>query len=918
MKFLGFVLLWIGLATPLLGQSISYSASEKPLTEILEDISDNYAVFFSYSVTELPTEPISIEVDNTSLPVFLVQILSPYGLSFEVVEGNFIAIKPAEEIGALLSFHVIDSDTGDPIELVLARQLNSYKGTYSDLDGYIELYINKPSEYEVELSHLGYEAQVFQALELYTSSGNTIALDPKNSELGSITVTEYLNTGIIVNEDASTVTIRPQNMNVLPGLSEPDALYSLHALPGINAQDESASGLNIRGGSNDQVSMYWDDIPLYHTGHYFGLVSALIPSSINSVNVYRSAIPTQFGGATSGLLEMRGPSFLPRKASGDITSNLTHANGSISIPLKKHGFLFSGRRSFTDVYQSVTFDAFQDKLFNASEFSRDGEPVAIGGEEGDEVEKQELIFWDFNGKWIWQPNYKNQLSLSAFTNGNKLDYRTINEEEATADFQSHEVNTTGINLTWDRFWSNRFETKISASISSYDLEYDFLFQREIDPAEFETDEQMLKLDDHDEEEEEDEEGEEEEDEDEDPFDGGFASGVDSLSDRALRTNNILNTELRVINTLLLGSSQLKFGGQLNILDVDYTLSQVRTYEDDFFDRTKNSGIGYSLFGNYIFGAEWPFRIDAGVRASRFEFVDIYTIDPQLNLSYSPTNWLQLKASTGRYHQYIRTLKNFDNSISSRTEEIWYMSDKEDFPVLRSEQISGGFVVQKSGWLLDVEAYSRRLNGLISLNYNFGGLETDESSGEDIVHGLDVLFRKRINNYRAWISYSLVDAESFFPDFEDERFPSFLDQKHQLQVVQSLEIGNFEFSTGWTFKTGAPYTEPKSEEVIEVVEIDEGETETETFFVIEWGETNSKRLPNYHRLDFSVWYRVPRTVSRSFKAEVGLSFLNLYNRTNILNRYYYPDEIDSDEEIEIVEEERYLLGFTPNLNIKISF
>lgn len=914
MKLLGFILLWIGLATPLFGQSITYSANEKPLTEILQDISDEYSVFFSYSVTEIPTDPISVQADRTPLSNFLVEILSPYGLSFEMVEGNFIAIKPAEEIGALLAFNVIDSDTGDPVELVLARQLNSYKGTYSDLDGYIELYINKPSQYEVELSHLGYESQTFQALELYTSSSNTIELTPKSSELGSITVTEYLNTGIIVKEDASTVTIRPQNMNVLPGLSEPDALYSLHALPGINSQDESASGINVRGGSNDQVSMYWDNIPMYHTGHYFGLVSALIPSSINSVNVYRSSIPTQFGGATSGLLEMRGPSFLPRKPSGDITSNLTHASGSVAAPFKKHGFIFSGRRSFTDLYQSRTFDAFQDKLFNASEFSRDGEPIVAEEGEGEEVEKQELVFWDINGKWIWQPNYRNQLSISAFSNGNKLDYRTTNEGEESARFQLHEVETTGVNFAWDRFWSDRFESKLSASISSYDLEYDFLLQREVDPAEFEeANEKTLKLDDHDEDEEEDEE-----DEEEDPFNGGFASGVDSLSDRTIRTNSIFNTEIRTINTLSLGNSQLKFGGQINILDVDFSLSQVSTYEDDYSDKTNNSGIGYSVFGNYIFGVSESFRVDAGVRASRFGFVDIYTIDPQLNISYAPTNWLQLKASTGRYHQYIRTLKNFDNSISSRTEEIWYMSDKDDFPILRSEQVSGGFVVQKSGWLLDVEAYSRKLSGLISLNYNFGGLENEESGGEDIVHGLDVLLRKRINNYRAWVSYSLVDAQSFFPDFEDERFPSFLDQKHQLQVVQSLEFGNFEFSTGWTFKTGAPYTEPQNEEVIEVVEVDEGETETETFFVIDWGETNSKRLPNYHRLDISAWYHVPRSVSRSTNIEIGLSILNLYGRTNILNRYYYPDEIDSDEEIEIVEEERYLLGFTPNLNIRVSF
>lgn len=911
MKFLAIITLLCAVQPALHAQSISYAAQDKLVKDVLDDITSEYSIFFSYSTASIPDTRVSIDVQNIPISEFLEKLLRPLSLGFQLVEDGFIVIKPANEIGVLLSLYVVDIKTLEPIEFALIRQLNSYRGTNTDLNGRFSFFSKTPSQSNLEISHLGYLPKTFSSLELYSSGRDSIFLEPNTTELEGIVVTEYLNTGIAIKEDGSTLSLRPQSIDALPGLSEPDALYSLQVLPGVSSFDESASGLSIRGGSNDQVSMYWDDIPMYHSGHYFGLISALIPSSINNVNVYRGSAPTQFSGTASGLLEMKGPAFLPSETSFEISNNLTHSSATAFIPIKKHSLLLSGRRSFNDFVQTTTYDSFRQKLFESSEISREGEFL----DDEESINSQDLVFWDLNGKWIWQPTYKSHISVSAYSNKNKLDFRTVNQETSSADFQFHEVQSTGINANWENFWSSNFETKLSISHSYYDLEFKFLNQREILGINTNPEKLFFKMEDEDEDEE-DEEDEEEEDED-DPFDGGFDSAEDSLSDRGTWTNQIKNTEIRLVNTYSTGPNRFIYGGQLNFLNVRYALKEDNLFEDDFREESSSSGMGYSAFGNYIYGYSQPFTLNSGLRFNYFNFVDVATIDPQLTVTYRPTYWLQLKASAGRSHQHIRTLKDFNSSISSRTEEIWFMADKEEFPLLRNDQVSAGFVIQKNDWLLDVEAYSKKLTGLISVNYNFGG-RNDESQGEDTIKGLDVLLRKRVNNFRSWVSYSYIEAESYFPELDDPRYPSFRDQPHKIQLVNTLSIGAFDLSLGWTFKSGAPYSEPASEQLTLVVEQDDDEIETDEHYEIDWGETNSLRLPNYHRMDASIWYQVPRTTNRKFTAKLGLSILNIYGRENILNRLFYPDDINSDEEIEIVEEEKFLLGFTPNLSIKLLF
>jgi hypothetical protein len=82
----------------------------------------------------------------------------------------------------------------------------------------------------------------------------------------------YLTPGLQKYIDGSTVLNK--KFGILPGLVDPD-VQSIQALPGVESTNESIN-INVRGGTNDQNLMLWDNIKMYHSGHFFGLISLII------------------------------------------------------------------------------------------------------------------------------------------------------------------------------------------------------------------------------------------------------------------------------------------------------------------------------------------------------------------------------------------------------------------------------------------------------------------------------------------------------------------------------------------------------------------------------------------------------------------------------------------------------------------
>ena len=165
---------------------------------------------------------------------------------------------------------------------------------------------------------------------------------------------------------------------------------------------------------------------------------------------------------------------------------------------------------------------------------------------------------------------------------------------------------------------------------------------------------------------------------------------------------------------------------------------------------------------------------------------------------------------------------------------------------------------------------KKTKGLTSLASGFENANTNFSKGESKTIGLDVLLKKKSKNYRTWISYSTMKKDFNFEEINNNRkFSGNFHIGHQLIWSQTYKWRNFDFSMGWSFRTGTPYTGASGL-------LEDG-------FTIDYKTINGERLPNYHRLDISTTYRF--NLSKKVKGKLGFSLFNLYNKKNLLNRSY---------------------------------
>jgi outer membrane receptor protein involved in Fe transport len=82
--------------------------------------------------------------------------------------------------------------------------------------------------------------------------------------------------------------------------------------------------------------------------------------------------------------------------------------------------------------------------------------------------------------------------------------------------------------------------------------------------------------------------------------------------------------------------------------------------------------------------------------------------------------------------------------------------------------------------------------------------------------------------------------------------------------------------------------------------------------------NTKRLPDYHRLDISAVYQFE--TSRGNHLKVGLSVYNLYNRSSLLSKELerqYGNLADFSNP-RYAGREYYTLGIMPNVFVRFAF
>ena len=206
--------------------------------------------------------------------------------------------------------------------------------------------------------------------------------------LQEIVIKEFLTSGISRENDDTSILVSPKKLGILPGLTEPDVLQSIQLLPGVQSPTETAAGIYIRGGTPDQNLVLWDGIKMYHSGHFFGTISAFNPYITEDIKLYKSGTKASYGNRISGVIDITSDYDIPKEIKGGFGSNMTHADAYLKAPVgKSSAVMVSARRSINDIITTETFKNLSQRVFQDTKIS-EGNKVF----EDDEVTNYERPF----------------------------------------------------------------------------------------------------------------------------------------------------------------------------------------------------------------------------------------------------------------------------------------------------------------------------------------------------------------------------------------------------------------------------------------------------------------------------------------------------------------------------------------------
>ena len=824
-----------------------------PLQKVLFDLESKFGVTFSYTSEILDEIVVTFDSKNLTLIEVLDNLLLPNFLKSEILDNGYVVITKLEPKEVKICATLLDTN-GEPISFANIFIPSLQQGTNSDENGKLNwtpiIYGNET----IEISYLGYEKYLTSAS--YLSSCPTIILKPQEFSFEEILVKEYVTSGIAQSVELNHMVLRPDKINMVPGLTDADVLQMVQLLPGVKSIDESATGLYIHGGSPDQNLILYDGIPIYNGGHFFGMISGFNPSLVEKVDVHRSGFSSNFGGRVSSVIDIQSINTIPKRVKFDAGVNFTHADLSLTIPVlnDKIGLIIGARKSYTNIVETPTYRRLSERVF------RKGKLDEVNQQEDTETLDFALgfDFNDYNAKLLVDLNTNNRLSFSFFKTDDNLNFDFTEYEDGFQTNDKLDQNSNGLNVKWERKWNARYSSVISFSNMDQTNKYEFRIN---DVA---TDELEIE-----------------------------EANLNDISDKTFNFDN--RWKLSEI-------WDLNFGTQYADLNVQ------RSYQFDDNPPEPEEDENKIATGYFTLTPRLhkKLNINLGVRWNHMFSTNKNLYEPRLSFQYFPTKTFQIKTNAGYYHQFMSQVIEFNDL--GINQNFWVLADEEeDIPVLLSKNISLGMIYYPKSFMVEIEGYFKQQEGLTSnlSSFQIDDIEDfDTSSGTS--WGVDLLIKKRWNKWQSWISYS-YSRTRYTVDMEDASltFNAPHDVPHSLRITSQYKTKKWNISLGWNISSGIPYTRSET--------LNDEEDPEPLYDIV---DINTSRLPLSHRLDLSMMYHIFE--KDGWIGKIGCSLLNIYNRENIMGREFFSVFEDEIDVYQLQTRDRSMLRFTPNIVFRIGF
>ena len=293
---------------------------------------------------------------------------------------------------------------------------------------------------------------------------NESKITKKNIQLlDDVLITGYLTKGIQKNVDA-TFTISPEKLEILPGLIEADILESIQLLPGVISPNETATGFTVRGGAMDQNRVIWDGINIYHKGHLFGMLSAFNPNSTRKVIFHNQGTHSRFGERASSVIDIYSINKITNRFKVGVGVNGINTDIYIEAPIVKDKLSIQAslRRSYTELYQSITFTKIADKVFQDTKITN-AQNI-----------NNDFFFIDYNIKLNYQLNDANRFYASTIYIDNDLNYLVKYSDLNSSYNDVLDIKNDGYSFGWDKIWNPTLVQHTKVFLSRYSLAYNYM------------------------------------------------------------------------------------------------------------------------------------------------------------------------------------------------------------------------------------------------------------------------------------------------------------------------------------------------------------------------------------------------------------------------------------------------------------
>ena len=161
---------------------------------------------------------------------------------------------------------------------------------------------------------------------------------------------------LMVYKQTGNIAVDIEQLKYAPLFAgEKDIFKFLQLLPGVSAGKDGMSGLLVRGGSNDQTLILYDDVPIYNQAHAYGILSIFSGETVQSAKMSKGYISPAYGSRLSALTQIRTREGDRLNHRQSLTVGTLSLAGTLDGPIKrdKGSYLISARYFFPEAVLAI-------------------------------------------------------------------------------------------------------------------------------------------------------------------------------------------------------------------------------------------------------------------------------------------------------------------------------------------------------------------------------------------------------------------------------------------------------------------------------------------------------------------------------------------------------------------------------------